>query len=131
MIEPQTVPLQALVQGTLACMTERRVTNVVYQSQGLGKILIKTKSLGHIAGNLRYLDRMRQARSKVVRNPAGEHLRLSRQAAKSARLNYAFSIPLEGRVHVTMGCWKNPFEQRIPVGENHGAAAKVIERHIF
>jgi hypothetical protein len=66
MIETQTMTAQALIQGALSCMTERRMADIVNQRQGFGKILIQTQRNSSGAGNLSNFDRMSQATAKVI-----------------------------------------------------------------
>ena len=96
-VEPQSVPLQALVQRALAGVPERRMADVVHQRQRLRQVLVQSQRLGHAARNLHHLDGVGQAAAKVVGRATGKHLRLARQPAEGARLHNAFAVALERR----------------------------------
>jgi hypothetical protein len=68
----------------------------VYQSQRFGKILIEAQNGRNGARDLRDLDGVRQAVPEMVGQSGREHLGLGFQAAKSARVNAASAIALEG-----------------------------------
>ena len=70
-----------LVEDALAGVAERRVTEVVGERDGLGQFLVQPQHLGHRAGDLRHLERVRQARPVVIAGRREEDLRLVLQAA--------------------------------------------------
>ena len=94
-VEPQPMPLQALVQRALARVAERRMPDVVHQRQRLRQVLVQPQRLRDAARDLHHLDGVGQPAAKVVRGAAGEDLRLARQPAKRARLHDALAVALK------------------------------------
>lgn len=94
-IEVKSMPLQTCVQGTLACVAEGGMSDVVNQRQSLREIFVQTETAGDIPGYLCDFDRVREPRSKVIGGPAGEDLCLTRQTAKRTGLDDALAIPLK------------------------------------
>ncbi len=84
-----------VVQHPLAGMAEGRVAEVVAERDGLGQLLVEPQHLGDAAGNLRDLERMREARAVVVAGRREEHLRLVLEPAERLAVNHAVAIPLE------------------------------------
>ncbi len=65
-IEGVVEALHLAVQLVLAGMSERRMTDVVHQSQSLSEVFIQPQNRGNRTGDLRDLDGMGQAIAKVV-----------------------------------------------------------------
>ena len=61
-----TIGRHALVQSVLPRMAKRRVAQVVRQGNGLNQVLMQTQCAGHGTGQLRHLQRMRQAGAEQV-----------------------------------------------------------------
>ena len=72
----------------------------MHQGQGLGKIRLEAQRARDSAGNLRDLERMRQAIAEVVGVACGENLRLRFQAPEGARVNHPVTV---ARVVVAVG----------------------------
>ena len=76
------------------------MADVVRQRQRLGQLRVQAQSAGQRARNLRNFKRVRQAAAEVVARrlarSAGKDLRLARQAAKGARVQYARRIARKG-----------------------------------
>ena len=70
------VGARQIVQHALAGVTERRVTQVVREHDGLGEILVEAERARHRARDLRDLERVRQAIAVVVALGQREDLRL-------------------------------------------------------
>ena len=93
---------QALVKRPLASVAERRMAEIVRQSQRLGQILVKVKRAGERACHLRHFERVGQARPVVIALVEHEDLRLVLEAAKGRRMDDAVAIAAE-RVAVFAG----------------------------
>ena len=85
----------ACVQRILPRMTERRVAQIVRETDGLDQRLVQTQRTRDRARNLRDLDRMRHARAVQIAFVIHEHLRLVDQAAKRIRMDDAVAVALE------------------------------------
>ncbi len=84
-------------QHPLAGVAERRVAEIVTERDRLGQLLVEVQHLGDGAGDLRHLQRVRQARAVVIAARREEHLRLVLQPAKRLGVDDAIAIALEGR----------------------------------
>src|SRR6202044_1467711 len=93
MVEVVAVLPHAQVQLLFACVTEGRMTYVVYQGQSLGKLGIQPQRVRNGARNLRDLYRVRQTIAKVVGVTRGENLRLGFQATKGTGGVYGIGVP--------------------------------------
>lgn len=89
--------LQHLVQGVLARMAERRVTEIVNEGDAFGEVLVELEGTRQGAGDLRHFDRVRQPRPIVVAVGSDEDLCLVLQPAKGRRVDDAIAIALEIR----------------------------------
>jgi hypothetical protein len=74
---------------------ERRVAQVVPEGDGLGELFVQPQHLGDGAGDLRDLERVREARAVVVAGRREEHLRLVLQAAERLAVDDAIAVALE------------------------------------
>src|SRR2546423_3280327 len=92
----------AFRQHFLTGMAERRVTEIMRESNGLGQIFIQAQRPRDGATNRGDLNRMSQSRAQMVPGAVEKNLRLVFQAAKSARMNDASAITLKfGAIGVT------------------------------
>ncbi len=76
-------------------MAERRVPEVVRETDGLGERLVQPQRARHAARDLRNLQRVRQPRAVQVTLMVDEYLRLVDQASKRRRMHDAIAIALE------------------------------------
>ena len=72
----------AFVQRILPRVTERRVSQVVRERNGLDQILIQPQIARQRAGDLRHFHAVREARAKQIAFVIDEHLRFVLQSAK-------------------------------------------------
>ena len=97
-----TVFAHAFRQHFFAGMSERRVAEIMRQSDGLGQILVQAQGPRDGATDRGDLDRVSQSRAQMVPGAVEKNLRLVFQAAKSARMNDAGAITLKfGAIGVT------------------------------
>ena len=94
MIEP-ALPGQRSLQRVLARMAERRMADVVRQTDRLGQVLVQPQRARDGAADLRHLQTVRQADAEMVAVGRHEHLRLVAQAAKADRVDHAVAVALE------------------------------------
>src|SRR5580658_6443160 len=80
------------VELLLARVAERRMADVVDQSESLGKISIEFEGAGNGTRDLRDFERVREAIAKVVRVPSGKNLRLGFQPPERPGMNYAIAV---------------------------------------
>ena len=73
---------QAFVQRALAGMAERRMTEIMGKSQGLGKVLVQAQCSSERAGDLHHFESMGKSRSIVIALVIDENLRLVGQPSK-------------------------------------------------
>lgn len=99
------------IQGLLSSMPERRMTQIVGESGGLGQLrdqasvkqrMLHYEVMGDRPGNLRSFDAVRQPRAIKIRLPDAENLRLPLQPPKSSTVQDAVPIPLS-RVPMIFG----------------------------
>src|SRR5208282_4994867 len=116
---------------------ERRMSEIMHQSQRLRQIGVQPKLRGNGARNLRNLDGVREPVAKVVGVTARENLRLRFQAAKSAGMNDAVAVALKvvaiGMRRLGMAASAGIFDAHRIVGE-HGqslAAFGFVSGHRF
>jgi hypothetical protein len=83
------------VESFLTRVTERRVTDVMDQGEGLDQIDIQSKLRRYSARNLRDFKRMSKPVAEVVGISSGENLSLGLKPPESARMNHAISITLK------------------------------------
>ena len=127
-IEPQPISLQATIQRTLPCVSERRMPNIMHQRQCLGKIDIEAERRTHLPRDLGNLNRVRQPTAEMIRRAACKYLRFPGQPPKCTRLNDAISVPLEWRSSVTRGGRKSTDGKTLLLGTKDAATMK-IEGH--
>ncbi len=84
------------MQGILASMTERRMSQIMGKSNGLGEIIIEFQAARQSPRDLRNFDRVGQSRAEVVALEGHEHLAFMRKAAKCRGMNDPVTIPLKG-----------------------------------
>ena len=73
------------IEDILARMTERRVPEIMHKRDCLGEVLVQLQPASDRAGNLRDLERMRQACSVVVPLMVDEYLSLVFEPPECAR----------------------------------------------
>src|SRR5258708_20254849 len=86
-IETAALRAHQIVELAFAGMAERRMANIVDESERFRKFGVHPKRGGDGAGNLCDFQRMRQAIAKMVGIARGENLRLGFKPAKSAGIN--------------------------------------------
>src|SRR5438067_13454070 len=92
-LEP-AVLLHAPVQGRLARMAERRMTEVMGQSDRLSQVFVKPQPPRDRPANLSDFQRVRQPSAVVVVRLIDEDLRLIHQPTKSRGVNDAIAVAL-------------------------------------
>src|ERR1051326_1181201 len=85
------LPMQLLFAG----MGERRMSDVVHQRERLGELCVQAELRGNRARDLRDLNRVCQAISKMVRDAGRENLGLVFEATERAGMHNAIAIALE------------------------------------
>ncbi len=101
-IECGAICLHQLVQLAFTGMTERRMANVVNQSESLGKFGIEAESGGYGSRDLRDFERVREAIAEMIGITGGENLRFGLKPAKSTRVNDAVAVArVLGTIRVT------------------------------
>jgi len=78
-------------------MSERWVTDVVRQGKRLGQLFVQAQSAGGRAGNLRHLNGVSEAVSKMIGKIGSEDLRFIFQTPEGPRMDHAVAIALEIR----------------------------------
>jgi hypothetical protein len=111
-VEAQAVPLQAAVEGALAGVAERRMTDVVDQRESFSEIFVEVEGFGDFASDLRDFHGVREARAEMVGRTRSEDLRFTGQTAESSSLNDALAVALEGRAVWVRRGWMIAQEQR-------------------
>ena len=94
-IEEESMLPHDRVQGLLACVPERRMPDVVDQSQRLDQINVQVQGARKSARNLRNLKRVGQPVAKVIGVAAGENLGLGFEAAEGTRVDNPVTVALE------------------------------------
>ena len=107
-VERIAVAAHLAVEHFLAGVAERRVTEVVAQSQRLDQVFVQFERPGHGARNLRDLDGMRQAVTKMVGIGGSEHLRLVLEPAEGPRVHNAVAVALIDVAVGVSGLGKTP-----------------------
>src|SRR5918995_3391947 len=92
-----TVLTHAAIERVLPGMTERRVAEIVSETNSLGQRLIQVQSAGDGPGDLRYFYRMCHARAIKIPFMIYEHLRLVDKATKGIGMNDAIPVALKFR----------------------------------
>ena len=99
--QPQTLLIMAeaeradLIERTLPCVAERRVTEVVAERDRFGKILVEAERPRDRPRDLRDFERVRQPGAVVVALRGDEHLRLVGQAAERLAVQNAVAVALK------------------------------------
>ena len=83
-------------EGLLAAVAERRMAEVVPERDRLGKVLVQGERAGDGAGDLGYLEGVREARAVVVALGCEEDLRLMREPPEALAVKDAVAVALEG-----------------------------------
>ena len=73
---------QQFVKHLLACMSERRMPEIVTHGDRFGEILVEPQCAGDRSGDLRDLKRVRQPRAVVIALRCKKHLRFMLQPAE-------------------------------------------------
>ena len=94
---------QEIVEGSLADMTERRMAQIVPQSDGFRQILVQAQSAGDGAGDLGNLQRMRQPGAVMISLGRKKNLRFKFQAAEGFAMNNPVPVPLKIRPDLAGG----------------------------
>src|SRR4051812_33200736 len=84
-----------IVEDALACVSERRMSEVVPERDRLRQFLVEAQHLGDAAGDLRNFERVSQARAVVIAGWSKEDLRLVLQASKRLAVDDAIAVALE------------------------------------
>jgi hypothetical protein len=90
-----TVRSHASVQGVLAGMAERRVAQVVRESDRLRQVFLKAKLPGNRSTDLCDFQAVRQSRAMVIVGNCREDLRLAHQSAKCCGMDDPFAVTLK------------------------------------
>src|SRR5437773_12413192 len=88
-IECGAICLHKPVPLAFTGMTERRMANVVNQSESLGKFGVEAESGGYGSRDLRDFARVREAIAEMIRLTGRENMCFARKPAKSTRVNDA------------------------------------------
>jgi hypothetical protein len=83
-------------QNALPGMPERGMPEIMSQCDSLSQILIQAQGARDRPGNLRDLQRVSQARPRVIALRKGENLRLVFQAAEGFAVYYSVAVTLKG-----------------------------------
>ena len=94
-VEARPIAAHFPIQSLFAGMAERRVPQVVGQSQTFHQVFVQSQCGGGRARHLRNLQGVRQTVSKMVGVGGGEDLRLVLQAPECARMNHAVAVALK------------------------------------
>ena len=103
---------QALVEGALAGMAERRVAEIVGERQRFGEVLVEPQRAGESAGNLRDLERVGEPGAVMVALVEYEHLSLVLEAAKGRRMDDAIAVAAKGAAAFARGLRMEPTAAR-------------------
>ena len=88
------------VDDALAGMAEWRVPEVVAEGDGFGQLFVQPEHFGDGPGDLRDLERVREAGPVVIAGRREEDLRLVLEAPEGLAVDDAIPIALERRTHV-------------------------------
>ena len=100
---PPPAPAHRLVQHLLAHVAEGRVPEVVPERDRLGQVLVERQSPGHVAGDPRGLERMREPRAVVITLRRDEHLGLVLQPPEGLGVDDPVAVALERRAVIGVG----------------------------
>jgi len=95
MFKTFAVAAHQAVELGFARVRERRMPDIVRERQRFGQILVQTEHPGDRAGDLRHLDRVRQAVAEVIRDAGSKYLRLIFETPERARVYDPVSVPLK------------------------------------
>ena len=84
------------LQGVLAGVSERRMSEIVRQRQGLAQILIETKRAANRTRDLRNFEAMGQASPEEIALVIDENLGLVFEPAERGGMNDPVAVALEG-----------------------------------
>jgi hypothetical protein len=99
-IEARAVSAHEFVEFLFAGVAEGWMSDVMDESERLGKFRIEAEGSGNRAGNLRNFQCVREPITKMVGITDGEDLRFGLEATKGARMNDAIAVP---RVFAAVG----------------------------
>jgi hypothetical protein len=91
-IEAAAAGEHEFIELALAGVAERRMANVVNESESFGEIAVEAESRGGGAGDLHDFQSVRQAIAKMVGVARGKNLRLGFETTKRARVNDAVAV---------------------------------------
>ncbi len=94
MLELRAEAPHLAVQLFFAGVREWGMANIVSERQRLRELLDQPQHVRHCPGNLRNLERMRQAVSKVIAQIRREDLRFAFEPAEAPRMNDAVAVSL-------------------------------------
>src|SRR6185312_1423042 len=83
---------EALIERSLAGMTERWMTKVMGEAQGLAEIFVEAERPRQRAGDLRHFQRVRETRAKMIALMKDEYLGLVSQTTERARMDDAVAV---------------------------------------
>src|SRR5262249_43175200 len=88
----ETMGAHQRIEASFAGMTERRMADVMNESERFGKISVQAKSLRNGASDLRDFESVGEAIAKVIGVTRGEDLRFGFEAAKRTCVDDAVAI---------------------------------------
>ena len=91
------------IQNHLSGMTERGMSQIVRQGNGLGEFFIQAKSARDGAGDLAHLYRVCQTRPVMIPLMIHKNLGLVFKPPERLRVDDPVAIALKGRPHVVLG----------------------------
>src|SRR5215469_5303657 len=94
-IEDESIRLHRAVQSLLAGMPERRMPDVMHQSEGLDQIDVEIERLRRGARDLRNLECVREPVAEMIGVAASEYLGFCLESPESSSMNYAVAVALE------------------------------------
>ena len=102
------VPGHHFVEHLFARMAEGRMTEVVSQRHGLGKLFVQSERPADRAGDLTHLKGMGQAGTVVIALMVDEYLCLVLEAPEGCGVNDPIAVPLKGGAHPMLGLGVGP-----------------------
>ena len=91
-----------LVDDFLAGVPERRVAEIVPESDRFGQLFVEAQHFGDRPGDLRDLERVRQARPVMIAGRREKHLCLVLEATERLAVNDAVAIALKRRSNIVL-----------------------------
>ena len=104
------------IKNILACMTERRMSQIMPQGNGLRQILIHPKGSGYGPGNLGDFQRMCQPRPVMIPGRRQKNLSFMLHPPKRLGMKNPVSVSLIHRTYVTLGFLSVPSERILAQG---------------